>query len=163
MKLFISFALPAATVLASVVPAAAETYLARCQMGECVYYDQTERRIVDEGSFAVPGDLVSVTLRSAASESESASAADLAWGEPSDVRFFCSKARPAYQQADGTFVAWSLTEWAGTTTMVTAMYVHACHPETEIASGDPFGTALALGYEATPGGTYQNFQALVSP
>nr|WP_172684932.1 hypothetical protein [Paracoccus marcusii] len=163
MKLFISFALPAATVLASAVPAAAETYLARCQMGECVYYDQTEHRIVGEGSTAVPGDVVEVTLRSAASESESASAANLVWGEPSEVRFFCSKARPAYQQADGTFVAWDLTEWAGATTMVTAMYVHACHPGVEIASGDPFGAALALGYEATPGGTYPSLQALVSP
>jgi hypothetical protein len=163
MKFFISVALPAATVLASVAPAAAETYLARCQMGECVYYDQTERRVVDEGSTAVSGDLVEVTLRSAASESESASAADLVWGEPSKVRFFCSAARPAYQQADGTFVAWSLTEWAGATTMVTAMYVHACHPEAEVASGDPFGAAVALGYEATPGGTYPSFQALVSP
>lgn len=163
MKYFISFVLPAATVLVSGVSAAAETYLARCQMEECVYYDQIDRRVVGDGSTAVLGDLVEVTLRSAASGSESASAADLVWGEPSKVRFFCSAARPAYQQADGTFVAWDLTEWAGATTMVTTMYVHACHPGVQIASGDPFGAALALGYEATPGGTYPNFQALVSP
>lgn len=163
MKIFITLTLPAAAVVASVVPTAAETYLARCQMGECIYYDQTERRIVGEGSAAVSGDLVSVTLRSAASESETSSVADLVWGEPSDVRFFCSTTRPAFEQPDGTYLAWNLIEPAGVTTMVTAMYLNACHPEAQIESEDPFGVAGALGYDATPRGTFQSFEALVSP
>lgn len=55
-----------------------------------------------------------------------------------------------------------LTEWAGATTMITAMYLHACHPEAEVASDDPFGAAMALGYDATPSGTFPTFETLVS-
>ena len=39
-SLFLGLAL---TALAS--PVAAETYLGRCQMGECLHYDQSDRRV----------------------------------------------------------------------------------------------------------------------
>ena len=48
-------------------PVAAETYLGRCKMGECLHYDQSDRRVEGQGSARVPGDLVRVTLRQAVS------------------------------------------------------------------------------------------------
>lgn len=44
-------------------PGAAEVYLARCKMGECIHYEQRGRRIETQGSAAVPGELVKVMLR----------------------------------------------------------------------------------------------------
>ena len=58
--------LAAALLSALALPAAAEVYLSRCKMEECVYYEQTNRQVVGEGSRVVPGKLVSVRLRAAA-------------------------------------------------------------------------------------------------
>ena len=88
-SLFLGLALAA---LAS--PVAAETYLGRCKMGECLHYDQSDRRVEGQGSARVPGDLVRVTLRQAVSARPDTPPARLQFDAPSEVRFFCSTARP---------------------------------------------------------------------
>ena len=84
----------AAALLALSGPATAEVYLARCKMGECIHYEQSGRRVEAQGSAAVPGELVRVRLREAVSASPETRTAQLQWGAPSEVRFFCSTARP---------------------------------------------------------------------
>ncbi len=75
-------------------PVAAETYLGRCKMGECLHYDQSDRRVEGQGSARVPGDLVRVTLRQAVSARPDTPKKRLQFDAPSEVRFFCSTARP---------------------------------------------------------------------
>ena len=88
-SLFLGLALAA---LAS--PVAAESYLGRCKMGECLHYDQSERRVEGQGSARVPGDLVRVMLREAISDRPDTPKKRLQFDAPSEVRFFCSTARP---------------------------------------------------------------------
>lgn len=147
-----AFALPAAL-------AQAEPYLARCHMGECIHYDQTSRQVVGQGSAAVPGDLVMVILRQAVSDDPDTPASDLDWGEPSPVQVFCSGTRPAFM-ADGRYTALDLVTPAGATTLITTMYLRACHSDLGTFD-DPFAAASDLGYRATETGSFPNFAALI--
>ena len=97
-SLFLGLALAA---LAS--PVAAETYLGRCKMGECLHYDQSGRRVEGQGSARVPGDLVRVTLRQAVSARPDTPKKRLQFDAPSEVRFFCSTARPAFGLKGGGY------------------------------------------------------------
>ena len=97
-SLFLGLALAA---LAS--PVAAETYLGRCKMGECLHYDQSGRRVEGQGSSWVPGDLVRVTLRQAVSDRPDTPKKRLQFDAPSEVRFFCSTARPAFGLQGGGY------------------------------------------------------------
>ncbi|MGN7871918.1 hypothetical protein, partial [Paracoccus sp. 22332] len=107
-----ALALPAAL-------AQAEPYLARCQMGECVHYDQTGRQVVGQGSATVPGELVLVTLRQAVSADPDIPGDSLAWGEPAPVQVFCSGTRPAFMAGDASYTALDLVTPAGATTLIT--------------------------------------------
>lgn len=149
-----ALALPA--VLALPGPVRAEPYLDRCHMGECLHYDQVSRSVIGTGSAAAPGELVLVALRSAVSDRADADPATLAWEAPAPVQLFCAKNRPAYRLADGAYQGLDLV---GATTLVTAIYLHACHPGAEI-SDDPFAAARALGYAATPMVVHADLDAL---
>lgn len=140
--------------------AQAEPYLARCQMGECIHYDQTDRQVVGQGSAAVSGELVLVTLRQAVSADPDTPADSLAWGEPSPVQVFCSPARPAFMSGDGRYTALDLVTPAGATTLITTMYLRACHPDLSPID-DPFDAAARLGYRATQTGSFQDFATLI--
>ncbi len=149
-----------ATALAlTATMAQAEPYLARCQMGECIHYDQTGRQVVGQGS-TVPGDLVLVTLREAVSADPDIPADSLDWGKPSPVQVFCSSTRPAFMLGNGSYTALDLVSPAGATTLITTMYLRACHPELGDFD-DPFAAASRLGYRATQTGTFPDFAALI--
>lgn len=143
------------------LPAAAhaDPYLRRCHMGECLHYDQVSRHIVGTGSAAVPGDLVMVSLRSAVSADPDADPAELDWSEPAPAQLFCSIPCPASRLPDGGYQGLDLVTPAGATTQVTAMYMRACHPETDIAD-DPFAAAAELGYGTTPTDVAPDFGAV---
>lgn len=148
----------AAALLALSGPATAEVYLARCKMGECIHYEQSGRRVEAQGSAAVPGELVRVRLRQAVSASPETRTAQLQWGAPSEVRFFCSTVRPAYRLEDGGFQGLDLGQVFGATEMVSTMYLRACHPS---EPGGAIEAALqSLGYRPTPDRTYPSFEAL---
>ena len=152
-SLFLGLALAA---LAS--PVAAETYLGRCKMGECLHYDQSDRRVEVQGSARVPGQLVRVTLRQAVSDRPDTPTARLQWRAPSEVRFFCSTVRPAYRLEGGGFQGLDLGQVFGATEMVSTMYLRACHPS---EPGGAIEAALqSLGYRPTPDRTYPSFEAL---
>ena len=151
--LAVALALPAAI-------AQAEPYLARCHMGECIHYDQTGRRVVGQGSAAVPGDLVLVTLRQAVSDDPDTPAGGLDWGEPSPVQVFCSGTRPAFMPGNASYTALDLVTPAGATTLITTMYLRACHPGLGTFD-DPFAAAVDLGYRATETGSFPDFAALI--
>lgn len=148
-----------AAALALPGAALAEPYLGRCQMGECLHYDQISREVVGIGNAAVPGELVTVSLRSAVSDSPDADPASLAWDAPAPVQLFCSTGRPAYRMGDGSYQGLDLVTPAGATTLVTTMYLHACHPEASIGA-DPFAAAADLSYAATAMAVYPDFDAL---
>jgi hypothetical protein len=148
-----AFALPA-------VLAGAEPYLARCRMGECIHHDQTSRQVVGQGSAAVPGELVMVTLRQAVSDDPDTPASDLDWSEPSPVQVFCSGTRPAFMSEDTSYTALDLVTPAGATTLITTMYLRACHPDLGMID-DPFAAAAELGYRATEIGSFPDFAALI--
>jgi hypothetical protein len=155
--------LPALLLSALLLPGAvtAAPYLGRCQMGECIHVDQVSRQVVGEGSAAVPGDLVMVSLRTAVSGAPEANPATLDWEAPAPVQFFCSEARPAFRSGDGSYQGLDLVTPVGTTTLVTAMYLHACHPEAAIGE-DPFAAATALGYRATGTEVFADLNALTA-
>ena len=154
-----SFLLAAALALPTAL-AQAEPYLARCHMGECIHYDQTSRQVVGQGSAAVPGDLVMVTLRQAVSDDPDTPAGGLDWGEPSPVQVFCSGTRPAFMAGDASYTALDLVTPAGATTLITTMYLRACHPGLGTFD-DPFAAASDLGYRATETGSFPDFAALI--
>lgn len=136
-----------------------EPYLGRCHMGECLHYDQVTREVVGPGSDAVPGELVLVALRSAVSDRPDADPATLVWDTPAPVQIFCAMDRPAYRLGDGSYQGLNLVTPIGATTLVTAMYLHACHPEAKL-DDDPFAAAGALGYGATPLVVHADFATL---
>lgn len=140
--------------------AQAEPYLARCQMGECIHYDQTDRQVVGQGSATVPGELVLVTLREAVSADPDTPPGGLAWGEPSPVQVFCSSSRPAFMSGEGRYTALDLVTPAGATTLITTMYLRTCHPDLGTID-DPFAAASRLGYRATQTGSFPDFAALI--
>ena len=107
-----------------------------------------------------PGNLVLVTLREAVSSGPGTPASRLDWGEANSVQFFCSTARPAYMAGDGSYIALDLITPAGATTLVTTMYLRACHPDLG-SIDDPFAAAARLGYRVTETGSFQNFDALI--
>lgn len=148
---------------ALLVPGAltAAPYLGRCQMGECIDVDQVSHQVVGEGSAVVPGDLVMVSLRTAVSSAPETDPATLDWEAPAPVQFFCSEARPAFRSGDGSYQGLDLVTSIGATSLVTAMYLHACHPEAEI-SADPFAAAAALGYGATGTEVFADFETLTA-
>lgn len=155
----------AAVLLSSLaLPASAEVYLSRCKMEECVYYEQTNRQVVGEGSRVVPGKLVSVRLRAAAVYGEpQPAAAALEWDAPATIRFFCSPLRPAYEEGDGSgsYQVINLADPSGPREMVSVMYLHACHPEAARGSDDAGATLRQLGYGAAAERSYPSFQALI--
>lgn len=159
------FAIPLRALLlpALLLPGAlvAAPYLGRCQMGECILVDQVSRQVVSGGSAAVPGDLVMVSLRTAVSAAPAADPAILDWEAPAPVQFFCSETRPAFHAGDGSYQGLDLVTPVGATTLVTAMYLHACHPEAEI-SADPFAAAAALGYGVAGTEVFADFEALTA-
>lgn len=152
-----ALALPA--VLALPGPVRPEPYLGRCHMGECLHYDQVSRSVIGTGSAAVPGELVLVALRSAVSDRVDADPATLAWKAPVPVQVFCAKNRPAYRMADGAYQGLDLVTPTGATTLVAAIYLHACHPR----CGDlrrPLRYSACLGYAATPMMVHADLDAL---
>ncbi|RJK92909.1 hypothetical protein D3P06_19025 [Paracoccus aestuarii] len=155
--------LPALLLPALLLPGAvtAAPYLGRCQMGECIHVDQVSRQVVGEGSAAVPGDLVMVALRTAVPGAPEADPATLDWEAPAPVQFFCSEIRPAFRSGDGSYQGLDLVTPVGATTLVTAMYLHACHPEAEIGE-NLFAAAAALGYGATSTEVFADLNALTA-
>ena len=154
-SLFLGLALAA---LAS--PVAAETYLGRCKMGECLHYDQSDRRVEGQGSARVPGDLVRVTLRQAVSDRPDTPTARLQFDAPSEVRFFCSTARPAFGLQGGGYQGLNLGQISGATELVANMYLRACHPGVDPGRNIE-ATLQSLGYRPTPDGTFASFEALI--
>lgn len=150
----------AAALTLTATIAKAEPYLARCQMDECIHYDQTDRQVVGQGSATIPGELVLVTLREAVSADPDIPASGLAWGEPAPVQVFCSSTRPAFMSGDGRYTALDLVTPAGATTLITTMYLRACHPDLGTID-DPFAAAARLGYRATETGSFPDFAALI--
>ena len=154
-SLFLGLALAA---LAS--PVAAETYLGRCKMGECLHYDQSGRRVEGQGSARVPGQLVRVTLREAVSDRPDTPKRRLKFEAPSEVRFFCSTARPAFGLKGGGYQGLNLGHISGATELVANMYLRACHPGVDPGRNIE-ATLQSLGYRPTPDGTFASFEALI--
>ena len=154
-SLFLGLALAA---LAS--PVAAETYLGRCQMGECLHYDQSDRRVEGQGSSRVPGELVRVTVRQAVSDRPDTPTARLQFDAPSEVRFFCSTARPAFGLQGGGYQGLNLGQISGATELVANMYLRACHPGVDPGRNIE-ATLQGIGYVPTPDGTFASFDALI--
>ena len=154
-SLFLGLALAA---LAS--PVAAETYLGRCKMGECLHYDQSGRRVEGQGSARVPGQLVRVTLRQAVSDRPDTPTARLQFDAPSEVRFFCSTARPAFGLQGGGYQGLNLGHIFGVNELVANMYLRACHPGVDPGRNIE-ATLQSLGYRPTPDGTFASFDALI--
>lgn len=109
----------------------------------------------------MPGDLVMVSLRTAVSAAPGTDPATLDWEAPAPMQFFCSEARPAFRSGDGSYKGLDLATPVGANTLVTAMYLHACHSEAETAD-DPFAEAAALGYGATGTEVIADFDALTT-
>ncbi len=154
-SLFLGLALAA---LAS--PVAAETYLGRCKMGECLHYDQSDRRVEGQGSARVPGDLVRVTVRQAVSARPDTPKKRLQFDAPSEVRFFCSTARPAFGMQGGGYQGLNLGQISGATDLVANMYLLACHPGVDPGRNIE-ATLQGIGYVPTPDGTFASFDALI--
>ena len=154
-SLFLGLALAA---LAS--PVAAETYLGRCKMGECLHYDQSDRRVEGQGSSRMPGQLVRVTLREAVSDRPDTPKRRLKFEAPSEVRFFCSTARPAFGLQGGGYQGLNLGQISGATELVANMYLRACHPGVDPGRNIE-ATLQSLGYRPTPDGTFASFDALI--
>ena len=153
-SLFLGLALAA---LAS--PVAAETYLGRCKMGECLHYDQSDRRVEGQGSSRVPGELVRVTLRQAVSDRPDTPKKRLQFEAPSEVRFFCSTARPAFG-LQGGYQGLNLGQISGATELVANMYLRACHPGVDPGQNIE-ATLQGPGYRQTSEGTFASFEALI--
>ena len=141
-------------------PVAAETYLGRCKMGECLHYDQSERRVEGQGSARVPGDLVRVMLREAISDRSDTPKKRLQFDAPSEVRFFCSTARPAFGLKGGGYQGLNLGQISGATELVANMYLRACHPGVDPGRNIE-ATLQGIGYVPTPDGTFASFDALI--
>ena len=141
-------------------PVAAETYLGRCKMGECLHYDQSGRRVEGQGSARVPGQLVRVTLREAVSDRPDTPKRRLKFEAPSEVRFFCSTARPAFGLKGGGYQGLNLGQISGATELVANMYLRACHPGVDPGRNIE-ATLQSLGYRPTPDGTFASFEALI--
>ena len=154
-SLFLGLALAA---LAS--PVAAETYLGRCKMGECLHYDQSDRRVEGQGSSRVPGELVRVTVRQAVSDRPDTPKKRLQFDAPSEVRFFCSTARPAFGLQGGGYQGLNLGQISGATELVANMYLRACHPGVDPGRNIE-ATLQGIGYVPTPDGTFASFDALI--
>ena len=154
-SLFLGLALAA---LAS--PVAAESYRGRGKMGECLHYDQSDRRVEGQGSSRVPGELVRVTLRQAVSDRPDTPTARLQFDAPSEVRFFCSTARPAFGLQGGGYQGLNLGQIAGATELVANMYLRACHPGADPGRNIE-ATLQGIGYVPTPDGTFASFEALI--
>ena len=144
---------------ALVSPVAAETYLGRCKMGECLHYDQSDRRVEGQGSSRVPGELVRVTLRQAVSDRPDTPKKRLQFEAPSEVRFFCSTARPAFG-LQGGYQGLNLGQISGATELVANMYLRACHPGVDPGRNIE-ATLQGLGYRPTPNGIFASFEALI--
>ena len=142
-------------------PVAAETYLGRCKMGECLHYDQSDRRVEGQGSSRIPGELVRVTLRQAVSDRPDTPAARLQFDAPSEVRFFCSTARPAFGlQGGGGYQGLNLGQIFGANELVANLYLRACHPGVDPGRNIE-ATLRGLGYLPTPDRTFASFDALI--
>ena len=141
-------------------PVAAETYLGRCKMGECLHYDQSGRRVEGQGSARVPGDLVRVMLRQAISDRSDTPKKRLQFDAPSEVRFFCSTARPAFGLQGGGYQGLNLGQISGATELVANMYLRACHPGVDPGRNIE-ATLQGIGYVPTPDGTFASFDALI--
>ena len=154
-SLFLGLALAA---LAS--PVAAETYLGRCKMGECLHYDQSDRRVEGQGSSRIPGELVRVTLRQAVSDRPDTPKKRLQFDAPSEVRFFCSTARPAFGLQGCGYQGLNLGHIFGVNELVANMYLRACHPGVDPGRNIE-ATLQSLGYRPTPDETFASFNALI--
>ena len=142
-------------------PVAAETYLGRCKMGECLHFDQSDRRVEAQGSARVPGDLVRVMLREAISDRSDTPKKRLQFDAPSEVRFFCSTARPAFGlQGGGGYQGLNLGQIFGANELVANMYLRACHPGVDPGRNIE-ATLRGLGYLPTPDRTFASFDALI--
>ena len=150
----------ALALAALATPVAAETYLGRCKMGECLHYDQSGRRVEGQGSARVPGQLVRVVLREAASDRPDTPRKRLQFDAPSEVRFFCSTARPAFGLPGGGYQGLNLGQIFGVNELVANMYLRACHPGVD--PGRSIEARLqGLGYRVMPERVYPSFAALI--
>lgn|GEM_PF-2974492 len=144
----------------------ASVFAGRCHMDICTWVDQPPARGIGTGSASVPGRRVETTVSLAQSEHVGGDYPDtpprgLAWSAPQPVQFFCSTVRPAFLDADGSWMVLPLPEVFGATESITRQYLHACHPNAD--GNDPYRMPATLGYSAgTPRkDIYPDFDALI--
>lgn len=152
-------AMPSASPSAGIFPG-------RCHMNVCTWVDQPPGREIGTGSQTIRGRRIETTFRVAQSSHPDGSypvtpPAGLKWSPPQPVQFFCSTMRPAFMDADGSWMILPLPEVFGATESITRRYLRACHPGAEY--GDPYRTPAALGYVAgVPSqDLYPDFEALI--
>lgn len=145
---------------------AADVFVGRCHMESCTWLSQSPAREVGQGSAAVPGRRVEATVLVAQTEHPDGSYPEtapsgLAWSQPQSVQFFCSRKRPAFQAADGSWLVLPLPQVFGATKSVTRQYLRACHPDA--GDGDPYEVPASLGYSVgvPPQDEYPDFEALI--
>ncbi|MDO5646432.1 hypothetical protein [Paracoccus sp. (in: a-proteobacteria)] len=155
-------AIPACTLAGDVT-----TFQGRCHMDGCWWVEQsspTELRNVTDG---IAGRLVEVTQRVAESQHPGADypdqpPADVVWSDPAQTQFFCSTARPALDNGDGSWTTLPLPGTFGATEGATRMYLHACHPGVT----DPYAIPPELGYQPhnpDEQTDYTSFDRLITP
>lgn len=132
-------------------PPSSTVFSGRCHMDVCTWVDQPPARQIGTGSGRIPGRRVETTVSLAQSEHLGGSYPDtlpegLEWTAPQPAQFFCSTIRPAFLDADGSWMVLPLPEVFGATESVTRRYLRACHPGTE--GRDPYRMPAVLGYSA---------------
>lgn len=149
----------------AVDPARKGALAARCHMGACNWVDQSSAKQIGKGTDAIAGRRVEVMVSSAESEHPGdyppGPPPGLDWSRPLAVQYFCSTARPAFRQDDGSWFVLPLPNVWGVTEGVTTTYMAACHPGEDADEA----TLKRLGYTAGQPArdTYPDFAALTRP
>ena len=135
-------------------------------MDVCTWISQPPARQIGTGSSTVPGRRVETTVSLAQSEHPGGAypqmpPAGLDWSAPQPAQFFCSTVRPAFLDADGSWIVLPLPEVYGATESITQRYLRACHPGAE--GNDPYQVPGTLGYVAgnPQQELYPDFNALI--
>lgn len=155
-----------AVTTAPAPPTPARVFAGRCHMDVCTWVDQPPAHEIGTGSAAVPGRRVETTISLAQSEHLGGDypvlpPGGLDWSAPQPVQFFCSTVRPAFLEADGSWMVLPLPEVFGATESITRQYLHACHPNA--SGGDPYQLPAMLGYSVGSArqDLYPDFDALI--
>lgn len=151
---------------APVAKTSAEVFAGRCHMDICTWIRQPPAQQIGSGSTAVPGRRVQTRISVAQTEHQGgaypAAVPDwLAWSKPQSAQFFCSPARPAFRNGDGSWLVLPLPDVFGATESITRQYLHACHPGSE--TDNPYEMPRDLGYSAgiPQQDSYSDFEALI--